>query len=180
MLYPRARPAPVSVVPHDPLWAAEFEAASADVAAALGPDVLAVHHIGSTSIPGIPAKPVIDMLVVVADVAAVDRRSAELARLGYEGLGEFGIDGRRYFSRDDPPGTRTHQIHVFADGSRHAARHLAFREFMRAHPALAGQYGALKQRLADAHPHDMDAYKDGKNGFIKEMERRALDWSAAT
>ena len=170
----------VSVVPHDPLWAAEFETASADVAEALGSTVLAVHHIGSTSIMGIHAKPVIDMLAVVADLAAVDRRSAEMARLGYEGLGEFGIAGRRYFRRDAPSGRRTHQIHTFADGSPHVTRHLAFRDFLREHPALAGQYDALKRSLAEAHPTDVEAYKDGKNGFIQEMEHRALDWAAAT
>lgn len=175
----RARATRISVVPHDPLWAAEFEKAAADVVAALGPAVLSVHHIGSTSVPGIHAKPVIDMLAVVTDVTAVDRRSAEMERLGYEGLEEFGIDGRRYFRRDDPSGRRTHQIHAFADGSRHVTRHLAFREFMRAHPDLAEQYGALKQRLAEAHPTDLDAYQAGKNAFIQEMEARALVWSAA-
>jgi hypothetical protein len=99
-----------------------------------------------------------------------------MERLGYEVMGEFGIEGRRYFRRDDPTGRRTHQIHAFAEGSPHVRRHLAFRDFMRAHPGLAGQYGELKRSLAAAHPHDMDAYMDGKDGFIKEMEARALEW----
>jgi GrpB-like predicted nucleotidyltransferase (UPF0157 family) len=117
---------------------------------------------------------------VVADLAAVDRRSAAMEQLGYEVMGEFGIEGRRYFRRDDSAGHRTHQLHVFADGSSHARRHLAFRDFLRAHPILAGQYSELKRRLAEAHPYDMHAYMDGKDGFIKEMESRALAWLASS
>jgi GrpB-like predicted nucleotidyltransferase (UPF0157 family)/8-oxo-dGTP pyrophosphatase MutT (NUDIX family) len=169
----------VVVVPYDPVWPQEFARASSEVAAALGPNLLAVHHIGSTSIPGIHAKPVIDMLAVVDDPAAVDQRNAEMARLGYEAMGEFGIDGRRYFRRDDPTGRRTHQIHAFAHGSPHVTRLLAFRDFMRAHPACAEQYSDLKRKLAEAHPRDIEAYMDGKDGFIKETERRALEWRAA-
>jgi len=147
--------------------------------AALGPVVLAVHHIGSTAIPGICAKPVIDMLAVVADLTAVDRRTAEMEQLGYEVMGELGIAGRRYFRRDDSAGRRTHQIHAFGDGSPHVTRHLAFRDFMRASPAFADQYGNLKRELAEANPHDMHAYMDGKDSFIKEVEARALEWRAA-
>ena len=176
-------PAPqrrIEVVPYDPLWLSEFERASSEVMQALGPDLLAIHHIGSTAIPGIYAKPVIDMLAVVADLAAIDRRSADMERLGYEVMGEFGIEGRRYFRRDDPAGRRTHQIHAFERASPHLNRHLAFRDFMRAHPQIAREYGELKRRLAAAHPYDMEAYMDGKDGFIKEMQARALEWLASS
>lgn len=168
------------MVPYDPLWPREFERSSAEVAGALGANLLAIHHIGSTSIPGIHAKPVIDMLAVVADLAAVDQRSAAMEELGYQVMGEFGIEGRRYFRRDDGAGRRTHQVHAFAEGSPHVRRHLAFRDFMRAHPTFAAQYGELKRRLAKAHPHDVEAYMDGKDGFIKEMELRALEWRASS
>jgi len=170
----------IIVAAYDPLWPREFERAAGEVVAALGPKLLAIHHIGSTSIPGIHAKPVIDMLAVVADLAAVDQRRAAMEQLGYEVMGEFGIPARRYFRRDDSTGRRTHQIHAFADGSPHVRRHLAFRDFMRAHPALAGEYSDLKRRLAEAHPHDMEAYMDGKDGFIKEMESRALEWAGSS
>jgi GrpB-like predicted nucleotidyltransferase (UPF0157 family) len=166
----------IEVVPYDPNWPREFERSSGEVKTALGANLLQIHHIGSTSIAGVHAKPVIDMLAVVADLAAVDHCSVAMARLGYEVMGEFGIDGRRYFRRDDSAGRRTHQVHTFAEASRHVARHLAFRDYMRAHPTLARQYGELKQRLAKAHPHDMAAYMDGKDSFIKEMESRALEW----
>jgi GrpB-like predicted nucleotidyltransferase (UPF0157 family) len=104
---PHAR---IAVVPYDPRWPQEFERAADEVIAALGPSLLAVHHIGSTSISGIPAKPVIDILAIVEDVHAVDERTAEMQALGYEVLGEFGMEGRRYFRRDDSTGKRTHQI----------------------------------------------------------------------
>jgi GrpB-like predicted nucleotidyltransferase (UPF0157 family) len=146
----------------------------------LGANLLEIHHIGSTSIPGLHAKPVIDMLAVVADLAAVDQCADAMEQLGYEAMGEFGIEGRRYFRRDNSTGRRTHQVHTFAEGSPHVLRHLAFRDFMRAHATLAGQYGELKQRLAKVHAHDMAAYMDGKDGFIKEMESRALAWLASS
>jgi len=173
--YPR-----IAVVPYDPRWPREFERSSGEVVTALGPNLLVIHHISSTSISGIHAKPVIDMLAVVADLVAVDQRSVAMEQLGYEVMGEFGIEGRRYFRRDDSAGRRTQQIHAFAEGSPHVRRHLAFRDFMRAHPTLAEQYGELKRRLAEAHPHDMEVYMDGKDAFIKEMESRALEWLASS
>lgn len=94
-------------------------------------------------------------------------------------MGEFGIEGRRYFRRDDAIGRRTHQIHAFVKGSPHVHRHVAFRDFMRAHPSLAAKYGSLKSQLAEAHPHDIEAYMDGKDALIKELEAQALAWSTA-
>jgi GrpB-like predicted nucleotidyltransferase (UPF0157 family) len=166
------------VVPYDPQWVQTYSRSSQAVTTALGDNLLAIHHIGSTSIPGMHAKPVIDMLAVVADIAAVDQRAKQMESLGYETMGEFGIPGRRYFRRDNPAGVRTDQVHTFQVGSPDVDRHMAFRDFMRAHPTPAGQYAALKRRLADAHPHDIHAYMDGKDAFIKEMEARALAWVA--
>ena len=166
----------IDVVSYDPRWPDEFERAAEEVRAALGQLLFGIHHIGSTSIPGIHAKPVIDILAVVIDVGAVDVRATHMRALGYQVMGEFGIEGRRYFRRDDWVGKRTHQIHAFAEGSPHVTRHLAFRDFMRARPDLASQYGELKRQLAVAHPYDMDAYMDGKSGFITEMQARALEW----
>jgi GrpB-like predicted nucleotidyltransferase (UPF0157 family) len=169
----------IRVVPYDPRWPEAFAAEAAAVATALGGNLLEIHHVGSTAIPGIYAKPVIDMLAAVSDIALIDRDAARMAALGYEAMGEFGIAGRRYFRRDDAAGQRTHQVHAFQHGSPHVARHLAFRDFLRVHPALAAQYGELKQKLADAFPNDAEAYMDGKDGFIKDMQERALAWVAA-
>ena len=166
----------VEVVPHDPRWRDAFEAEAKQVAAALGDNVAAIHHIGSTAIPDIYAKPVIDMLVEVGDVAALDARSRALGSLGYEVMGEYGIPGRRYFRKDDREGNRTHHIHAFEAGSDEAARHLAFRDYMIAHPGEAQKYSELKRKLAEEHPRNIDGYMDGKDGFIKEMDRRAARW----
>jgi len=169
----------VEVVPHDPRWRDEFEAEAKHVAAALGDNVVAVHHIGSTAIPNIYAKPVVDLLIEVRDITEVDGRSSAMESLGYEVMGEYGIPGRRYFRKDDREGIRTHQIHAFEAGSAEAGRHLAFRDYMIAHPVDAQRYSDLKRRLAEEHPQSFDGYMDGKDGFIKEINRRAAQWRAS-
>lgn len=167
----------IEVVPYDPAWPEKFRKAAGKVEAVLGANLVAIHHIGSTSIVGIYAKPVIDMVMEVADIDELDGRSADMEALGYEVKGEFGIAGRRYFRRNDPDGRRAHQIHAFAAGSPPVTRHLAFRDFLLEHPDFAEQYSDLKCRLAEEHPYDMNAYMDGKDGFIKDMEARALRWA---
>jgi GrpB-like predicted nucleotidyltransferase (UPF0157 family) len=153
-----------------------FDDEAARLTGALGDVVAALHHIGSTAIPGIHAKPVIDMLLEVPTLASLDARSPVMESLGYEAMGEFGIPGRRYFRRNDASGTRTHQVHSFVAGSAEATRHLAFRDYMRAHPDVAREYGALKARLAEEYPDSMDAYMDGKDAFVKLHESLALSW----
>jgi GrpB-like predicted nucleotidyltransferase (UPF0157 family) len=169
----------VEVVPHDPRWRDAFEAEAKHVAAGLGENVVAIHHIGSTAIPNIYAKPVVDLLVEVRDITEVDGRSSAMESLGYEVMGEYGIPGRRYFRKDDQEGIRTHHIHAFEAGSAGVERHLAFRDYMIAHPGDAQRYSELKRRLAEEHPQSIDGYMDGKDGFIKEMDRRAAQWRAS-
>ena len=103
----------VFLVPRDARWAEEFSRESSVVAGAIGDLLIAMHHIGSTAIPGIHAKPIIDILAVVSDVALLDESRPQMEALGYEAMGEFGISGRRYFRKDDACGNRTHQIHAF-------------------------------------------------------------------
>jgi GrpB-like predicted nucleotidyltransferase (UPF0157 family) len=170
----------IRVVGHDPAWAAKFEVEAARVAEAAGDATVRIHHIGSTAIPCTKAKPIIDILLEVASLEALDRRTPMFEALGYEAMGEFGIPDRRYFRLDDSDGTRTHQIHAFEAGVPDVARHLAFRDYMRAHPLIAEEYGTLKEHLAHAHPHDMAAYINGKDAFVKEHERRALRWTSET
>lgn len=169
----------IHLVEHDPGWSAGFEREATRIRHALGDALLELHHIGSTSIPGIVAKPVIDMLGVAPSLRMLDEQQAQVVALGYEALGEFGIPGRRYFRRDDEHGARTHQLHVFASGAPEVWRHLIFRDFLRAHPADAQAYASLKRALArDAV--DMRAYSDGKTDFILEIERRAMVWQQRT
>ncbi len=169
----------VELKPHDPRWVVDYKRESAAVAEALGDACVAIHHIGSTAIPGICAKPVIDMLAVVRNVEVLDSRSPQVESLGYEAMGEFGIPGRRYFRKDDAPGNRTHQIHTFAAGSPQIVRHIGFRDFLRAHPGYAEEYDALKQRLAAQFPQDISAYTDGKDEFIARVDALAAEWQSS-
>jgi GrpB-like predicted nucleotidyltransferase (UPF0157 family) len=169
-------PRRVEVVPHDPRWARRFRGESALISEALAPNVIAVHHVGSTAIPGIHAKPIIDMIVEVEDITRVDAKDLAMAVLGYEGLGEYGIPGRRYFRKFDESGAETHHVHTFETGSRDVQRHLEFRDFMIEHPDWASRYSSLKRALAEAHPDDIESYMDGKDAFIKEAEQLARTW----
>ena len=100
--------------------------------------------------------------------------------LGYEACGEFGIPGRRYFRKDDAAAIRTHHVHAFAVGSPEIERHLAFRDFLRAHPTWAEQYSDLKRNLAAAHADSIERYMDGKDAFIQEVDRLAAAWRAGS
>ncbi|MEH2266856.1 MAG: GrpB family protein [Nostoc sp.] len=166
----------VEVVPHDSTWRGKFEDESKDVALTLGENVVAIHHIGSTAIPHIYAKPIIDLLVEVENIAKVDDCSLGMEALGYEVMGEFGIPGRRFFRKDNKTGTRTHHIHIFTARTSSVERHLAFRDYMIVHPEDAQKYSELKRQLAKQYPNDIIGYMDGKDGFIKEMQRKALAW----
>jgi GrpB-like predicted nucleotidyltransferase (UPF0157 family) len=169
----------VEVVPHDPRWRDAFAAEATHIGAALGGNVVAIHHVGSTAIPGIYAKPIIDLLIEVADIARVDARGPAMQALGYEVMGEYGIPGRRYFRKNSQEGARTHHVHAFQAGSPDVARHLAFRDYMIAHPGDAQRYSDLKRKLAAEHPRNSEAYMDGKDGFIQEMDRTAARWRAS-
>jgi len=93
--------------------------------------------------------------------------------LGYEVMGEYGIPERRFFRKDNPAGVRTHHIHIFEVASAQVKRHLAFRDYMIAHPEVAHRYSELKHELAREHPLNIDGYMDGKDGFIKEIDLKA-------
>lgn len=166
----------IRVLDHDPVWRTKYELEAERVTFAAADAFVRIHHIGSTAVPSTKAKPIIDILLEVIAVAALDERAPAMRALGYEVMGEFGIPGRRYFRLDDANGTRTHQVHAFNAGSINVVRHLAFRDYLRAHPGAAYQYGELKARLALAYPNDMAAYMAGKDAFVKEHEARAMEW----
>ena len=169
----------VEVVPHNPQWRAAFEAEAKRIISVIGENVITIHHIGSTAIPNIYAKPIIDLLIEVRDINQVDAQSQAMQALGYEVKGEFGMLGRRYFRKDNQQGIRTHQIHTFETGSTQVERHLAFRDYLIAQPIAAQKYSELKRKLAKKHSDNMDGYIDGKDDFIKETDRRAAQWRAS-
>ena len=164
----------VRVLPYDPAWPEAFEAEKLVLEKALGDAAVRIHHIGSTSVEGLAAKPIIDILLEVVSLEALDAVSNQVEAHGYEGLGEFGIERRRYFRKGGDE--RTHQIHAFPAGDPHVARHVAFRDYLRAYPDVCEEYVAVKRKAASSYPEDVMNYNDGKDGFIKEHEAKALAW----
>jgi len=165
----------LEVVDYNPIWSGLYKQEAEQIKKVLGDLLLEIHHIGSTSVNGLKAKPIIDIMPVVKDIEAVDLYNGSFEALGYEGLGEFGIPGRRYFRKGGEH--RTHQIHIF-EQSNHIdiERHLAVRDYLRTHPVAANEYGALKSELAMKYPDDIEGYCDGKDAFVKRMEQEALAW----
>ncbi len=165
----------VELLPHDPCWDELARAEAARFAEAMGDVLLRVAHIGSTAIPGICAKPIIDLMPVVTDLVALDARSPAIEALGYDWRGEYGLPGRRYCIRDDDrSGRRLYQAHCYADGSPEIVRHLAFRDHLRANPATAAEYAAEKERCRALYPDDSHRYGACKSGLIQRIEAEAL------
>ncbi len=127
----------VTLLPYDADWELQFEREAELIREALGEVLLAIHHIGSTSVPGLLAEPLIDMLFVFRRVEAVEQRAPTLAKLGYEARGEYGIAGRQYFVKRRADGESTHHLHGYQEGSPHITRHLAFRDLLRTDPSTA-------------------------------------------
>jgi GrpB-like predicted nucleotidyltransferase (UPF0157 family) len=156
----------------DPAWPARFEVEAARIRAALGDVAVRVDHVGSTAVPGLAAKPIIDIQVSVDAMVPRDRFAGPLTELGYTLVADP-TDVEHEFLRRDVDGVRTHQIHVCPAGSEWERRHLRFRDHLRAHPEDADRYEDLKRRLADEHPNDVFTYVEGKTSFIREIETRS-------
>ncbi|AGC45445.1 hypothetical protein MYSTI_04145 [Myxococcus stipitatus DSM 14675] len=171
-------PIRVELSPHDPRWADEARTEALALANALGPDLLrVVHHVGSTAVPGIRAKPILDLLPVVTRLEALDGRRSALEALGYEWWGELGLPGRRYCTKTDArTGRRVIQLHCYGEGSAEVVRHLAFRDYLRQHPAVAAAYDQEKARCRSLHPENSHDYSDCKNAWIQSAEAEALAW----
>lgn len=164
----------VEVKSYNSNWPAMFEEEANKLNSIFGSEIVEIHHIGSTSVNGLKAKPVIDIMPVVKDIGRVDDFNTAMMDIGYEPMGENGIAGRRYFRKggDD----RTHHVHVFELGSDHVERHLAFRDYLRTHPDALQSYGNLKEELARRFPDDMESYIMAKEQLVLEIESKAIVW----
>ena len=141
----------------------------------MGDMLIEIHHIGTTSVPGLAPKPVIDMLPIVREITLSSVLNPQFEAIGYEPMGENGIPGRRYF-RKGGVYHRSHHLHIFGEDNLIGInRHLAFRDYLRTHPDVVAEYAALKQKLAKQFPDDIMAYSDGKDAFIKHHEAKALE-----
>lgn len=168
-------PQHITVLEYDRAWPLKYEKEKEKITAILKENCAGIWHIGSTAVPGLAAKPILDILCAVQSLEAVDALSEDFARLGYEYLGEFGIPGRRYLRKGGDE--RTHQIHIFqADDQHNIRRHLAVRDYLRSHEAARAAYAELKKKLAQRFPYDIEGYCDGKEEFVQRMEALALDW----
>ncbi|MEU4242792.1 GrpB family protein [Actinoplanes sp. NPDC026619] len=166
---------PIKIMPYDPGWPDAFEAQRAAVAEALGPWIAGpVEHIGSTSVPGLAAKPIIDMMVCIGAYDDGHSATAALSRIGWLHAPEPGDEAGRKWSFCFPSiELRTHHLHVYESGNPLARQLLAFRDHLRSHPVDAAEYARLKSELAAADRHDRPRYRSGKAPFIQDVLRRA-------
>jgi GrpB-like predicted nucleotidyltransferase (UPF0157 family) len=161
----------------NPDWPAAFEAEAVRIMTACGKAILSIEHIGSTSIPGIAAKPIVDLMAATETLQAAEALEPVLAKLGYEYVSRFNhlIPERRYYRR---PLTlpRTHHLHITTFDSNFWIEHLRFRDALRADDRLRDEYEELKRQLSDRYADDIDAYTDGKTAFIRRISRPS--WTA--
>lgn len=163
------------IVAPDPEWPAMAQEEISRWMRADLPGLVEVFHIGSTSVPGLPAKPIIDLLPVFDTLDSADAARAGIEALGYEWMGAFGLPDRRYVRLDDAAGQRRVQAHCYPQGSPEITRHLAFRDALRSNASLRAGYTSVKARCAALHPGDRDAYGDCKSDWVAKAEARALE-----
>ena len=168
---------PVFVVPYDEAWQLLYQEERAHIERAIGPWVEEIEHVGSTAVPGLAAKPIIDIMVGVKSLEDSPILVERLVGVGYEYVPEFErvLPFRRYF-RKMRERRRTHQIHlVERSNTEWWDRHLLFRDYLRVHPKITGEYARLKYVLSDRFGEDREAYTDAKTHFISEVVRHAQE-----
>ena len=170
-------PPTVRLVPYDSTWPLEFASEAARIERACAGLPIKLEHIGSTSIPGLSAKPVIDILAGRPGNVRGTEYIAALKQIGYEHKGAYGIPGRNYFRRGVP---RTHHVHLFNWSSDLWQDHVLFRDYLRAHPDVAREYDTLKRELAAMYLQDKEKYTDAKGPFVRSIVRRAREGGLAT
>jgi GrpB-like predicted nucleotidyltransferase (UPF0157 family) len=168
----------IDVVPHDPEWAGEFECEAAAIRNALSDVLLRIEHVGSTAVPGLPAKPIIDVQVSVGDIEERESFVRPLERIGYLFAPDPDSPDYHFFGKPRERPRRYH-VHVCAAGSGEEMRHLVVRDFLRSHSEEAAKYADLKRELARRTHQDRLAYIEGKEPFMRDLEQRAVAWSKA-
>ncbi len=162
----------ISISNYDPRWPLLYEEEKALILGAIGDKIVAIEHVGSTAVPGLGAKPVIDIMVAVEKLADVEDFVTPLAAIGYKPEKEVTIPDRRFFNKG--PQERHRHLHISEMNSEFWKRHIVFRDYLRAHPETVREYYDLKRRLAVKFEDDREAYTDAKSAFIEEVIREAL------
>jgi GrpB-like predicted nucleotidyltransferase (UPF0157 family) len=171
----RMREEPISLVAYDHAWPGRFQDERAELARVLGPWLTGpIEHIGSTAIPGLLAKPVIDIMAGVADLASSRPARAAVATLGYMYF-PYRPEVMHWFCKPSPA-HRTHHLHLVPIGSPLWVDRIAFRDYLRSQPEAAAEYAVLKRQLAARYAFDREAYTDGKSAFVATILERA--WAA--
>jgi len=165
----------IEVVPHDPKLKKMFNMEARIIKAVFSKEILSIHHIGSTAIPEISAKPIIDILVEVKNIDKIDDYNTKMSEQGYIPKGESGIPRRRFYIKGSEE-FRTFHVHIFEKENSEIKRLLNFRNYMIAHPKEAQKYSRLKESLAREYPENINGYIDGKDTFIKNIDKKAKDW----
>ena len=170
---------PVAVEDFNPEWAVWFSHLSSYFTDKLGPQIIRIEHVGSTSVPGMVAKPIIDLDIVI-NMSDFELIKSKLEVLGYVHQGDLGIPEREAFAltnlklkEDLPP----HHLYVCDIKSRELQRHIVFRDYLRSHPDDAAKYSEIKVQLVKKHSGDRTQYIDGKDHLVKELLRKALEWA---
>jgi GrpB-like predicted nucleotidyltransferase (UPF0157 family) len=166
------------VVPHDPEWAGRFEREAAAIRNALGDVLVWIEHVGSTAVPDLPAKPIIDIQVSVRDIEEREAFVRPLERLGYLFAPDPDSPDYHFFGKPSERPRRYH-VHVCEAGSGEEMRHLVVRDFLRSHPDEAARYADFKRDLTRRSHHDRLAYIEGKEPYMRDLEQRAVAWSKA-
>jgi GrpB-like predicted nucleotidyltransferase (UPF0157 family) len=162
---------------HTPHWKTLYDQEIIRIQSFLKDELIKAHHIGSTAIPTIKAKPTIDILLEVKSIETLDAYTANFKKLGYEPKGEFGIPGRRFYQKGGD--NRTHHIHAFETNNPEIQRHIRFRDYLINHPQIALEYQTLKLKLIEEFPNDPQAYTKAKSDFIQSIDKLISDQNKA-
>ena len=170
----------IKVVPYNPNWRNEFELIKHELTPVLSDIIIAIEHVGSTSVPGLYAKPIIDIDIVI-ETELFDKVREQLGKIGYSHIGNLGIDSREAFKYENKPHLMEHHLYVCDKKSDELKRHISLRDFLRNNKEYCIKYSDIKIEMASKHPHDVDSYIDGKQSIILEIyERCGLDTSYKT
>ena len=170
----------VVLADHDTRWTACFDVVSGSMAAGLEPFEIELHHVGSTAVPNIRAKPILDVLWIADEIEALDGLRHRMEEMDFVWKGENGIPGRRYCVRYNRERMVTYiHLHAFRRGHPAVEEHLLFRDYLRERPEKAQQYESLKRMLAEKFASDRKNYTDGKDALIKALIQEARTWKDA-
>ena len=159
----------VVVLPYDEGWKQDFLKIKQELQDALGHLAIDIEHVGSTSVEGLSAKPIIDIDVVIEDNTVLKDAVAALERAGYKHEGDLGIPGREAFRYEGKEHLRTHHLYVCPKDSPELKRHIAFRDYLRSHPEAVKEYSRIKEEGAKLYPYDIDGYIEYKSPFINRI-----------